>query len=46
MIQHRAKSKNWRTHRFGRASTHSGIKEMAKRGSNKRVTAGFEYIGD
>jgi ABC-type lipoprotein export system ATPase subunit/GNAT superfamily N-acetyltransferase len=46
MIQHRAKSKNWRTHRFGRASTHSGLKEMAKSGSNKRVTAGFEYIGD
>lgn len=49
MIWHRSKSPLWRTHRFGHGSkgiTKNGQSMMQKSLSFKRITAGFEYIGE
>lgn len=47
MMLHRAKSKNWRCHRFGRVgkSGKSSTIKIADSLSTKRISAGFEYIG-
>jgi ABC-type polar amino acid transport system ATPase subunit/GNAT superfamily N-acetyltransferase len=48
MIQHRAKSKLWKTHRFGYINVpgKSALKSISKTLSAKRITAGFEFIGN
>lgn len=44
MIRHRLNSKNWKLHRFGRASKPRGAKAQIKTTSWKRISAGFEYV--
>lgn len=45
MIHHRNKSKLWRCHRFGHASV-KHTKLVTIKTSGRRITAGFEYIGE
>jgi len=48
MMKHRSKSNLWKCHRFGRVSKtgKTGMKAMNDSLSDKRISAGFEYIGD
>ena len=45
MIRHRSKSPLWSIHRFGHAAM-KGFGDFWPSRSNKRATAGFEYIGN
>ena len=47
MMIHRANSKKWKCHRFGRASGESktSMQSLKKSLSSKRISAGFEFIG-
>lgn len=47
MIRYRSKSKNWRTHRFGRSPEvgKTGNMNLSKTIRTNCISAGFEYIG-
>lgn len=49
MIHYRSRSPLWKCHRFGRVSALSKktmLKDLKKSLSNKRISAGFEYLGN